>query len=95
MPGAAQPAARAGSSRRVPPVWGVCLGHQALGAVLGARVDRAPELMHGKTSVVGTTAAGLPGPSRAFRGHAVPQPGDRAESLPAELDPIAWSEDGG
>ena len=34
------------------PVLGVCLGHQAIGAVWGATVDRAPELLHGKTSLV-------------------------------------------
>jgi len=34
------------------PMLGVCLGHQALGVVFGATVDRAPELLHGKTSQV-------------------------------------------
>ncbi len=34
------------------PVFGVCLGHQAIGEVFGATVDRAPELVHGKTSAV-------------------------------------------
>lgn len=34
------------------PVFGVCLGHQAIGEVFGATVDRAPELVHGKTSEV-------------------------------------------
>ena len=34
------------------PVFGVCLGHQAIAAVYGATVDRAPELLHGKTSQV-------------------------------------------
>ena len=34
------------------PIFGVCLGHQAIAAVYGAVVDRAPELLHGKTSLV-------------------------------------------
>ena len=34
------------------PVFGVCLGHQCLGAVYGGKVDRAPRLMHGKTSPI-------------------------------------------
>jgi anthranilate synthase component II len=34
------------------PLLGVCLGHQALGVAFGATVDRAPRLMHGKTSPV-------------------------------------------
>jgi para-aminobenzoate synthetase component 2 len=38
---------------------GVCLGHQALGVVYGATVDRAPELLHGKTSQVRHTGAGI------------------------------------
>src|ERR1700733_13300003 len=48
------------------PLFGVCLGHQAIGAVFGATVSRAPELLHGKTSAVshdGTgVLAGLPSP---------------------------------
>ncbi|MEQ0561322.1 aminodeoxychorismate/anthranilate synthase component II [Amycolatopsis sp. NEAU-NG30] len=41
------------------PMLGVCLGHQALGVVYGATVDRAPELLHGKTSQVRHTGAGI------------------------------------
>ena len=41
------------------PVFGVCLGHQAIAAVYGATVDRAPELLHGKTSQVVHTGAGV------------------------------------
>jgi para-aminobenzoate synthetase component 2 len=41
------------------PMLGVCLGHQALGVVYGATVDRAPELLHGKTSQVRHTGVGV------------------------------------
>ncbi len=65
---------RACLPRRVP-VFGVCLGHQAIGAVFGAPVVRAPELLHGKTSEVehdGTgVLAGLPSPLVATRYHSL------------------------
>ncbi|GGM86709.1 aminodeoxychorismate/anthranilate synthase component II [Terrabacter tumescens] len=68
------------------PMFGVCLGHQALGAVMGATVDRAPELLHGKTSLVhhdGTgVLEGLPSPFTATRYHSLTI--DPA-TLPAEL----------
>jgi para-aminobenzoate synthetase component 2 len=57
------------------PMFGVCLGHQALGVVCGAVVDRAPELIHGKTSLVfhdGTgVLEGLPSPFTATRYHSL------------------------
>lgn len=57
------------------PVFGVCLGHQAIGAVYGATVSRAPELMHGKTSQVSHEGAGvfagLPSPFTATRYHSL------------------------
>lgn len=57
------------------PMLGVCLGHQALGVVTGAVVGRAPELLHGKTSLVehdGTgVLAGLPSPFTATRYHSL------------------------
>ena len=57
------------------PMLGVCLGHQALGVVYGATVDRAPELLHGKTSQVRHTGVGilkdLPGEFTATRYHSL------------------------
>ncbi|WP_349826620.1 anthranilate synthase component II [Brevibacterium litoralis] len=41
------------------PLFGVCLGHQALGEVFGATVDHSPELMHGKTSVIEHDGTGI------------------------------------
>src|SRR6185312_12217011 len=55
------------------PLLGVCLGHQAIGVAFGATVDRAPELLHGKTSQVFHTNVGvlqgLPDPFTATRYH--------------------------
>ena len=68
------------------PVFGVCLGHQAIAEAYGATVDRAPELLHGKTSVVhhdgGGVLAGLPDPFTATRYHSLAV---REETLPPEL----------
>jgi anthranilate synthase/aminodeoxychorismate synthase-like glutamine amidotransferase len=69
------------------PLFGVCLGHQAIGAVFGGVVSRAPELLHGKTSMVHHTGtgvlAGLPDPFRATR---YPSLAVERESVPAELE---------
>ncbi|HET7397039.1 MAG TPA: aminodeoxychorismate/anthranilate synthase component II [Intrasporangium sp.] len=77
------------------PMFGVCLGHQALGVVAGATVDRAPELLHGKTSLVhhdGTgVLAGLPSPFTATRYHSLTI--DPA-TLPAELVATGHTESG-
>jgi para-aminobenzoate synthetase component 2 len=65
----------AACAERALPLFGVCLGHQAIGAVFGAPVVRAPELLHGKTSEVvhdGTgVLAGLPSPFTATRYHSL------------------------
>ena len=57
------------------PIFGVCLGHQAIAAVYGAVVDRAPELLHGKTSLVRHAGQGvlegLPNPFVATRYHSL------------------------
>lgn len=57
------------------PLFGVCLGHQAIGAVFGAPIVRAPELLHGKTSEVvhdgSGVLAGLPSPFVATRYHSL------------------------
>jgi len=57
------------------PIFGVCLGHQAIAAAYGATVERAPELLHGKTSPVEHTdigvLAGLPSPFVATRYHSL------------------------
>jgi len=57
------------------PMLGICLGHQALAEVYGAVVSHAPELMHGKTSLIahegGSVLEGLPSPFTATRYHSL------------------------
>ena len=77
------------------PVFGVCLGHQAIGHVFGGRVIRAPELMHGKTSQIEHAGsgvfAGLPTPLTATRYHSLVV---ERESLPDCLTITAETRDG-
>jgi anthranilate synthase/aminodeoxychorismate synthase-like glutamine amidotransferase len=77
------------------PVFGVCLGHQAIGEVFGGRVDRAPRLMHGKTSPIIHSGEGLfsnlPVPFDATRYHSLVI---LPETMPKELVVTAWTEEG-
>ena len=74
---------------------GVCLGHQVLAVSCGAKVTRAPILMHGKTSEITHTQdgifSGLSDPFEATRYHSLAVP---PETLPEELEAQAWSDDG-
>jgi para-aminobenzoate synthetase component 2 len=77
------------------PIFGVCLGHQAIAEVYGATVSRAPELLHGKTSRVEHDGrgvfAGLPNPMTATRYHSlavVP------ETVPLDLEVSATTPSG-
>jgi para-aminobenzoate synthetase component 2 len=77
------------------PVLGVCLGHQAIGAAWGAVVDRAPELLHGKTSRVHHEGvgvlAGLPDPFTATRYHSLTV---LADTIPADFEVTGKTETG-
>ena len=74
------------------PILGVCLGHQCIADVFGARVERADRIMHGKTSEVHhdgrTIFDGLPNPFTAMRYHSLHVP---RESLPADWEVSAWT----
>jgi anthranilate synthase/aminodeoxychorismate synthase-like glutamine amidotransferase len=77
------------------PIFGVCLGHQCIGQVFGGDVVRAPEIMHGKTSLIrhhgAGVFAGLPEPLEATRYHSLVV--DRA-SVPDVLEITAETDDG-
>ena len=79
----------------VVPVLGVCLGHQAIGHVYGAKVVSAPKLLHGKTSEVHHTGEGIfvdsPSPITATRYHSLII---ERESLPSDLVITAQTQDG-
>jgi anthranilate synthase component 2 len=77
------------------PILGVCLGHQAIGHAFGGHVIRARTLMHGKTSPIEHTGAGvfrgLPMPFTAARYHSLAV---ERSSLPDCLEVTAWTADG-
>jgi anthranilate synthase/aminodeoxychorismate synthase-like glutamine amidotransferase len=77
------------------PLFGVCLGHQAIGQAFGGRVVRAGRLMHGKTSPIlhdgRSLFAGLPSPFEATRYHSLLV---ERESLPECLEVSAWTAEG-
>ena len=76
------------------PILGVCLGHQAIGQVYGGEVVRAPQVMHGKTSLIRHAGQGvfegLDDPLEVTRYHSLVVAGD---SLPACLEVTAWTGD--
>jgi anthranilate synthase/aminodeoxychorismate synthase-like glutamine amidotransferase len=77
------------------PLFGVCLGHQAIGAAFGARICHADQPMHGKTSGIEHDGegvfAGLPTPLTVARYHSLVI---EAATIPAELEVTAWSASG-
>jgi anthranilate synthase component 2 len=78
------------------PLLGVCLGHQAIGAALGATIRRAGRIMHGTTSAIHHDArgvfAGLPTPFEATRYHSLVIDPD---TVPDGLEVTAWTRDEG
>ena len=77
------------------PTLGVCLGHQCIGHVYGAKVDQAGEIRHGKTSMVNHNGAGvlagLPNPFQAIRYHSLVV---FPETVPAALEVTAQTANG-
>lgn len=78
------------------PIFGVCLGHQALGIAFGARVDQAKDIVHGKTSIIRVLKpsrifSGLPKRFQATRYHSLVV---RAESISTPLRITAKTADG-
>jgi anthranilate synthase component 2 len=77
------------------PIFGVCLGHQAMGQVYGGKVLRAPSLMHGKVSEISHTGRGvfrgINGNFKATRYHSLTI---APETVPAALEVTAHADDG-
>ncbi len=79
----------------VKPMFGICLGHQSIAQVFGAKIIRARNMMHGKTSMVrvtrnSTTFKGVPSEFRATRYHSLVV---EQSSLPKVIVPTAYSQD--
>lgn len=77
------------------PILGVCLGHQSIGAAFGGKIVHAPELMHGKTSMIKHDGQGvyegLPNPFVATRYHSlIIEP----DTIPDEFEVTAYADDG-
>ena len=76
-------------------IFGVCLGHQCIGAVFGGRIVRSPEPVHGKTSKIihqqKDVFRSVPTPFEGARYHSLII---ERSSLPAELEITAETEDG-
>ena len=86
---------RAVAERKDLPLFGVCLGHQAIGEAFGGRVVRADRIMHGKVDAISHDAtgvfSGLPSPLQATRYHSLTVAPD---SLPNALRVTARTDDG-
>lgn len=71
------------------PIFGVCLGHQAIIDAFGGKIERAPEIMHGKTSYISHDGSGifegLPSPLAAGRYHSL-----AGKYIPRDLTITAW-----
>ncbi|HMS53767.1 MAG TPA: aminodeoxychorismate/anthranilate synthase component II [Fimbriimonadaceae bacterium] len=82
------------SNEAFPPLFGVCLGHQAIGQVAGGVVRQAKRIMHGKTSMVSHDGKGLfanmPNPFRAVRYHSLVV---ETDTVPNGFIATAWSDD--